>query len=184
MKQVIKNFIGSLIRKSGYNVIPLYPMDFDKEDVNIIKSVKPYTLTSPERVYALIQAVRYVVKNKIPGSIVECGVWKGGSILAVIKTLQTLKNCSKELCLFDTFEGMTKPRELDVSLIGISALERFNKEKISDDSSNWVRTPLEEVKKTLFNTGYNKNKIHFIKGKVEETIPDKAPDEISLWLNL
>src|SRR5207237_9845600 len=56
------------------------PPDFLKEEVEIIRAVRPWTMTSPERIYALIQAVRYVSANCIAGAIVECGVWKGGSL--------------------------------------------------------------------------------------------------------
>ena len=40
--------------------------------------------------------------------------------------------------------------------------------------------PLNDVKKNVFSTNYNKEKFHFIVGKVEETIPEKAPEKISL----
>ncbi|MDP6278969.1 MAG: TylF/MycF/NovP-related O-methyltransferase, partial [Nitrospinota bacterium] len=49
--------------------------------------METYTQTSPERLLALIRAVEYTVKFKIPGAFVECGVWKGGSIMTVAYTL-------------------------------------------------------------------------------------------------
>jgi len=77
---MIKNLTKKIIKKSGYeirrNVGKEFPIDFNEIDIEIIKSVKPYTLTSVERCFALIQAVNYIVKNKIIGDIVECGVWK------------------------------------------------------------------------------------------------------------
>src|SRR5690348_9163494 len=48
----------------------------------VIERVKPYTLTSYERIAALVDATRYIVRARIPGAIVECGVWRGGSIMA------------------------------------------------------------------------------------------------------
>src|SRR5438045_6162334 len=53
----------------------------------VIETVRPFTLTSSERISALCHAVRYVTKNKIPGDIVECGVWRGGSMMAAALTL-------------------------------------------------------------------------------------------------
>ena len=76
--------------------------------------MQPYTATSPERVHALIQAVKYVAANHIPGEIVECGVWKGGSMMAAAKTLLRVNCSEKHLYLFDTFEGMTPPTDLDI----------------------------------------------------------------------
>ena len=65
-------------------------MDFSAEDVATIQAVWPYTVTSPERAHALVHAVEYVVTNGIAGDIVECGVWRGGSMMAVARTLLLL----------------------------------------------------------------------------------------------
>ena len=147
----------------------------------VINLVKPYTMTGKSSVVALVDAVKFVCNNKIPGSIIECGVWKGGSMMAVAKTLLDLKQFDRELYLFDTFEGMTKPTDYDQGmLVTKKAIFQFEEEKISEDSSNWCNTPLDEVKKAVYSVGYDKEKIHFIKGKVEDTIPEKSPKKISL----
>jgi len=157
-----------------------FPIDFNQEEIEIINKCKPYTMTNNELMYALIHAVQYVVKAKIPGSIVECGVWKGGSIMVAIKALQAQGDLERELYLFDTFEGMTKPSDVDVTHDNVKALKKFEKTMFNDNSSSWVRADLDEVKEAVFSTGYNKNKIHFIIGKVEETLPDHAPKTISI----
>ena len=70
-------------------------------------------MTGPEKVNALILAVRYVARHQIPGDIVECGVWRGGSMQAVARTLIAAGDTSRDLYLFDTFEGMPPPSEDD-----------------------------------------------------------------------
>ena len=64
-----------------------FPPDFDPEDIAIVRAVEPFTMTGTERIHALIQAVKYVAHNQIPGDLVECGVWKGGSVMAMALTL-------------------------------------------------------------------------------------------------
>jgi hypothetical protein len=156
--------------------------DVDETHLALIKSVKNYTLTSPERMVALINVIQYLVKNEIPGDIVECGVWRGGSMMLVVKMLLELKKTDYDLYLFDTFEGATKPTENDLDYLGNSMLDKWNKEfegkKNLPASADFI--PLDEVKKNLFSTGYPKVKIHFVKGKVEETIPKNSPEKISL----
>lgn len=181
----MKNLAKKIIKKLGYeihrvNTYVEFPSHFSKTDIEIIKSVKLFTLTSIERRFALIQAVNYIIKNKIAGDIVECGVWKGGSIMAITKTLLELKSYDKELYLFDTFEGMPKPTEFDVSYKDKLAIKEFEDRKIDNNSSDWARIELDEVKKNVFSTGYNKEKFHFIKGKVEDTIPKNSPETISI----
>lgn len=81
-----KKIILRMINRPGYQLIkyPIHiPIDFDKNTIGIINKVMPFSKTSPERISALCEAVKYVVRARIPGDIVECGVWKGGSIMAI-----------------------------------------------------------------------------------------------------
>jgi O-methyltransferase len=155
-------------------------VDISDDDLAVYQRVKPYTLTGPERVYALAQAVRYVAGNEIPGAMVECGVWKGGSMMAVALTLIGLGKQDRDLYLFDTFEGMPQPSGMDVSHDGLTAAADFEKTKISEDSSDWCRAPLDLVQTVLGSTGYDSSRIHLVKGKVEDTIPEAAPERIAL----
>jgi O-methyltransferase len=179
---MIKGAIHKSFRLFGLDIIQFppkeqsYPPDFRKEEAELIREVRPWTMTSMERIYALIQAVRYVSANAIEGAIVECGVWRGGSMLAVAKTLLGLQNTERDLYLFDTFEGMSKPTGKDVDYSGKRAFDVLQE----DPGYKCEGAPLEEVKKVLYATGYPKEKLHFVAGKVEETLPGGAPETISL----
>src|SRR5262245_24929215 len=84
---------------------PEFPPDFDAAAIALYRRVQPYTMTSKERVFALRESVDYVVRHRIPGAFVECGVWKGGSTMAMALRLLELGAADRELHLFDTFEG-------------------------------------------------------------------------------
>jgi O-methyltransferase len=156
-----------------------FPADFDARTQDLCQFVRPFTMTSPERIFALRQAVMHVIQHEIPGCIVECGVWKGGSMMAAAKTLQELGVTDRDLHLFDTFDGMPQPGEEDVSLKDESAAELMSR---SDKKSSvvWAYGALTEVKRNLLSTGYPAERIFFVKGKVEETIPVNAPTNIAL----
>src|SRR4051794_41091396 len=79
--------------------------DFDAATQELCQFVRPFTMTSPEKIFALRQAVMHVIQHGVEGDIVECGVWKGGSMMAVARTLLELDATTKSLYLFDTFEG-------------------------------------------------------------------------------
>jgi O-methyltransferase len=158
----------------------LRPPDFSEELWSIVRSVQRYTMTSPERVSALIESVQFIVQNRIPGCIVECGVWRGGSMMAVALALRNVGAPSRELHLFDTFEGMPKPTKADVDLKGHSAGSFFRKLQTGPDTSNYCRASMEEVRQAMNSTGYDEGLVHLVKGRVEETIPKHAPDSIAL----
>ncbi|MFD0850937.1 TylF/MycF/NovP-related O-methyltransferase, partial [Actinomadura adrarensis] len=64
-----------------------FPPDFEDWQREIIEAVRPYTMTGNDKLHALITATRYVHDHAIPGAIVECGVWRGGSMQAAARTL-------------------------------------------------------------------------------------------------
>ena len=151
-------------------------------DRHIIDRVRPYTMTSDERLQALIDAVRYCVRRDIPGDFAECGVWRGGSVLAMLLTLQEEGVTDRDVHLFDTFEGMTAPTEHDVSSLDPPALETWNqaegkawKEFFDDSIFN-----LEQVREALTTSGYPAHRLHFVKGPVEDTLPTNAPGRLAL----
>jgi O-methyltransferase len=155
--------------------------EMNPEDWKIMREVRPFTMTSPERLYGLMSGIRYVIANRIPGDIVECGVWKGGSMMAAAKTLLKLNSTERNLHLFDTFAGMTPPSAKDGSRFGHETPgESFARLQNSDGSSRWCFGPLEEVRRNMSSTGYPEGNIHFVKGPVENTIPAQAPEEIAL----
>ena len=69
-------------------------------------------MTSRERMWALIQAVRYVENQGLPGAFVECGVWRGGSVMVMAQVLLDLRSTKRELLLYDTYAGMTEKNEI------------------------------------------------------------------------
>ncbi|MGA2713785.1 MAG: TylF/MycF/NovP-related O-methyltransferase [Bryobacteraceae bacterium] len=181
MKRTARTIGYDIVKYHSEPVSPrAFPQDFTPHHISILTKVGPYTLTSPERIYSLIEAVTYVVRAKIPGSIVECGVWRGGSMMAAALTLRSMKCDDRDLYLFDTFEGMPKPLALDVHASGHAAMTEFLQEQSGTDCSAVCYASLNEVKSTMARTEYNRDRVHFIKGKVEETIPARAPDSIAL----
>jgi hypothetical protein len=172
---MIKDKIHNFLRFCGLDVVRFPPVDFRSDERDIFQAVRPFTMTSPERIYVLIQAVRYLVKATIPGAFVECGVWKGGSMAAVARTLLEMKDASRDLYLFDTFQGMTQPGTEDVDYAGKKASTVW-----AQSNGIWCDAPLEEVRSVLYRTGYPKEKIHFVEGRVEDTIPHCAPESVAL----
>jgi O-methyltransferase len=152
--------------------------DLEPWVAEIIAKVRPFTMTSNERISALCHAVRYVARSNIPGDIVECGVWRGGSMMAAAMTLLS-EGETRTLHLYDTFEGMPPPTPID-RRISSGKLAAEILEESDKSSVFWAYAALDEVQANLVSTGYSRDRIHFIRGKVEETIPNQAPERISV----
>jgi O-methyltransferase len=154
------------------------PIDFDETDAELCRRVAPYTMTTPPRIYALARAVEHVASGGIPGAFVECGVWRGGSVLAMELTLLRLGVRDRDLYLFDTFAGMTPPGDEDVKHTGERAADMLA--TASRDSDDWAIASLDDVQATVLGAGYPEERIHLVAGPVEQTLPAEAPHQIAL----
>lgn len=179
--RLIRKVTRKILRFIESNTIDdrIFSLDMEKGFREIYKKCKFFTVTSLARMYSLYKSIEYIVNNKIPGDIVECGVWKGGSMMLCALTLIKMNEKKRKLYLYDTYEGMTEPTENDVrnldKKLASEIMKKFDKKK-----SKYYYAPLPEVKENLYSTGYPKNNLIFIKGKVEDTIPNTIPERISV----
>jgi len=163
----------------GHDFEPSFKDQLPEELRATLELVEPYTMTSPRRVAAVCDAIAYIERRGIAGAIVECGVWRGGSTMAAAKTLLNLDSRTREVYLYDTFEGMSEPTAEDRdSRTGAVAAAMLEAAPMTD--SVWAYSSIDEVKRNVAKVGYPSEKIHFVQGKVEDTIPGTIPERIAL----
>jgi O-methyltransferase len=111
---MLTSLIKAAFRSAGIGVhrAPPYASSTEILTPPYLAFVSPYTMTSPERIATLCQAVEHLVQSEIEGDIVECGVWRGGSMMGAAMTLRRHEHL-RRLYLFDTFEGMP-PRRISM----------------------------------------------------------------------
>jgi 2-polyprenyl-3-methyl-5-hydroxy-6-metoxy-1,4-benzoquinol methylase len=148
--------------------------------MRLYEQCKPCTMTTMERLFAVYEAVGYLVRNRIPGDIVECGVWKGGSsMMAALALAHHGDDGSRRLWLYDTFAGMPEPGPRDVKLDGGDSIGKWRENKAADHNA-WNYGSLDEVRANMAKTGFPVERTVFVPGKVEETLPAQRPDRIAL----
>ena len=185
MKKFLKSLVHKSVNSTGYKITKINDIDpvidSDQNFLNIYENCKSKTMTSKERMYALHESVKYIINNGIPGAFVECGVWKGGSSMMIARTLLEMGVSDREIFLFDTFEGMTEPTELDskVEDNNFSVLGYWNKNQ-KGEYNDWCYASISEVRENMLSTNYPEGKMLFVKGDVAVTIPKTTPDSISL----
>jgi len=187
MNTRVKEFALFLAYLSGQDFVKVLRV-FDRNKDKIIASefadmydkCKFFTLTSKARMYAIFKAVEYIVKGKIHGDFVECGVWKGGSAMVMAFTLLRMNEADRKIYLYDTFEGMAMPTEEDVEISSGTRAFGIWKRSQAGSYNKWCYASVEEVRENLLRTGYPEKNIILIKGKVEDTIPGTVPSGIAL----
>ena len=126
--------------------------------------------------------MEYVSAHGVPGAVVESGVYKGGSAMICALTLAARGDVGRDLYLFDTFDGTwPEPGPHDGLIYDSQGSERPRTELTPDPElirSEGLDFGL--VRERLVSTGYPCERIRLIQGRVQDTIPGQAPDQIAL----
>lgn len=135
----------------------------------ILKTVGPFTMLSEKRLLANLNAIRQV--DSIPGDVVEIGVWKGGSMLAMLLAYDHTNKTDRVFHLYDTFAGLTPPSAVDTAYTGDTASYLL---KHNPDAR--CEATLAETQANVFSTTqYPRKKIQFHRGDIrtETTAPER-----------
>jgi hypothetical protein len=165
-----------LLEEEGWSLKPPEDnlSDMDGEFIAFWEEARAYTMISPERGWALAEAVRYVCRSGIPGDIAECGVWKGGACLLASNILNREEADSRRrIWLYDTFSGMVSPGKEDrIAFTGQLLSER--------NPEGWWSSGVEEVRETLRASNMDFSGFCFVEGPVEETLDSQFPETLAV----
>lgn len=178
-----KGIIKTILHRCGFGIhadTQQLVAEATSVDIDIYNCVKEFTMTSPDRVWALINAVNYIVKSELEGDFVECGVWRGGSAMAIASKLKSLGKTDREVWLYDTFSGMTVPSGEDIEInTGNMAGDLYN-DAVSKENDGWCYASESEVTENIKSTGYPMENVQIIKGDVITTLETIFPEKIAL----
>lgn len=71
-----------------------------------------YSMIAPSVLFRMYDIVEETVDSGVKGSIVECGVWNGGSA-ALLAMATGCRRCHRDVWLFDSFKGLPRPTRED-----------------------------------------------------------------------
>lgn len=171
LNELIGRAVGVKLTRTGL------PRDFSDDVIRIWETVRPFTMVSPERIESVCRAVDYVIAAGVPGAFVECGVWRGGATMAAALRLLDHGE-TRELWLYDTFEGMPPPKGLELDPRGESAAGTYD--RLARRGEAWFSADVDAVRANIATTGYPDPSIHMIQGLVETTVPLSMPEQIAI----
>lgn len=172
----IGRIVNELLRRRiGWEFRPAESVRFNSEEfAGLFERYRDATMVQAPAAFVLYNAINYIERSKLSGSIVECGVYKGG---LCGMAAELLKGTDREIYLFDTFTGMSQPSDADFRIAdSLPASAKFH--------DGWCEGPLQVVRAVMARSGFSEDQIHYVVGKVEETLPEfDAPDIAVLRLD-
>jgi len=111
-----------------------------------------------------------VLKNNIPGDVIETGVWRGGATIFMRAILKEHGNTNKKVWVADSFEGLPAPKPELYPADAPSQLHTYKELVVS----------LEEVQANFERYGLLDNQVKFLKGWFCDTLPTAPIKKLSL----
>jgi hypothetical protein len=187
LARMAKNAVKQGLKRLGYDLVPLPPApgptaDLDEGFVRVYREMKPLG-GFDMKLFTTYKAVDYIVRAGIDGDIVECGVYRGKQILMIAHTLKNLGVVDRDIYLYDTFAGMTKPTEDDYAgdpAHFVNNLTKWEQGRQPDGSNAFKFASVEEVQGNVYSSGYPRDRFHVVKGDVLETVTPERHDRIAL----
>ena len=170
----------------GYEIKQAQSYDLEEEARPEIAKIRAHTMLPYERLVTLYQQVVFCEKHAVPGSLVECGVWKGGAVGLMALANMKCGTARRHIHLFDSFQEICEP---DASVDGEEVVEKVRK-KLGKISLEGRLEPLtgvydsvggpgslegnrELLEKTI---GYEPGYLHYHVGWFQETLPEVSPE--------
>lgn len=108
-----------------------------------------------------IQAcVETVIRQGVPGDLLEAGVWRGGAAILMRALLFALGDQSRVVWAADSFEGLAPPDSTNFTQDGTNDLSGYEELAVS----------LEEVKANFARYGMLDDRVRFLKGWFKDTL--------------
>ncbi len=178
----LKTAIQATARRMGVHIIRenhipqgFVPADFSEEEAALFLRVRPFTLTPPERVVSLWRAAVHVLEDGgVPGDFVETGVWKGGSARVMAEALAR-SGPGRNLWLYDVWDRQAWPAPVERDGQAARAFwDEYQAQQSIDAPA------LETAQRNVREAGLPDDRVRFVVGRVEETIPSRIPDAIAI----
>lgn len=127
------------------------------------------TMIGMPRLDNLDACVRTVLKDRVPGDLMECGVWRGGASIFMRAALEALGDRERRVWVADSFQGIPPP-DPDV----------FPEDESAHVLAGQAAASLEEVRANFARYGLLDDRVTFVEGFFRDTLPGVPVEQLAV----
>lgn len=166
----IRRSFFQMMGRRGYRLIKMKRFNAERRHEGLDWPMFGYSMVGTKRLDNLEACIRTIVKEQIPGDIIETGVWRGGACIFMKAVLNQLKDTKTNIWLADSFEGLPAPKsDIDKSEVGFNLA-----------GCEHLQISMEQVQANFRRFNLLDERIRFIKGWFCDSLPTAPIEKISL----
>jgi O-methyltransferase len=130
-----------------------------------------YTMLGQKRIENLEHCVRTVLRESIPGDLIECGVWRGGAAVLMRGILAAYEARDRKVWVADSFEGLPAPVLAPDLALGLD---------LSREKFPMLAVDLDSVRRAFSSHGLLDDQVRFLPGWFKDTLPAAPIERLAL----
>ena len=132
-------------------------------------SENAHTMMGRKRLDNLHDCLATVLRDGVPGDLIETGVWRGGGTIFMRAFLAAHDIADRRVWVADSFEGLPAP-----------SLAEDAQSNLSKEVAPFLAISLDEVKALFERYGLLDDQVGFLKGWFRDTLPSAPIDRLAL----
>ncbi|MEO7741962.1 MAG: TylF/MycF/NovP-related O-methyltransferase [Usitatibacter sp.] len=162
----VKKWIAAMFKAAGLTLARVKTTSVEKRRKGLDGNPRAHTMIGLERLDNIQRCVQSVIDDRIPGDLIEAGVWRGGATAFMRAVLKANGVRDRTVWVADSFAGLPLPDE-----------DRYPPDKGDvHHTYTWLAIPIEEVKETFRAYDLLDDQVRFLQGWFKDTLPT-APIE-------
>jgi hypothetical protein len=129
------------------------------------------TMIGIKRLDNISYCLQSILKDGVPGDVIETGVWRGGACIFMRAILAAAGDTTRKVWVADSFEGLPK---------ATAAVDLSNEVSRTGSAATYLKVSLDEVQANFEKYGLLDEQVQFLKGWFKDTLPAAPIQQLSL----
>lgn len=169
-RRLVLGPLQSLLRQVQLEIVRIEPDRTDERQEGRDWPLEAETMVGLKRLDNLQHCVTSVIRNGVPGDLIETGVWRGGSSILMRAVLKAYGDCSRKVWLADSFRGLPQPDPARYPVDHGDTLWTYKE----------LAIPLEQVKANFARYGLLDEQVAFLPGWFRDTLPTAPINQLAV----
>jgi O-methyltransferase len=167
---VLYPLLAAMLERSGLKLCRYVKFDPVARSKGENWPAEAETMIGLERLDNLHACIEIVIREQVPGDLIETGVWRGGACIFMRAALNAYGDQTRKVWVADSFEGLPRPDG------------RYQQDEgdLHWTMSHTLAVSLDQVKANFFRYGLLDERVHFLKGWFKDTLPKAAIERLAI----
>ena len=169
-KKRAANTVAKLAGKLDLEIAYKKPYDPEARESGLDWPARAESMIGLKRMTNIQDCIASIIKDDVPGDLIETGVWRGGATIFMKANLNAWGDTTRKVWVADSFEGLPAP---DASRYPADTGDELH-------TQTGLAVGLETVKKNFTRYGVLDDRVEFLVGWFKDTLPVAPIEKLSL----